>query len=208
MERNWAFNWTISRSNELVYLIKSSRTHLLIVLVVLAVEVSFQRQLRSARSALEAADMEECEVLQRADSVHLVDDFFASKACWLVKIRSVHLVHNIFSFNPLCQYIPSKWGLHLDHHYPVSSHIGKQIFFKFLTPQMITQLTTPKTQLFRRNKHQKQSVHVRFKKSVNKIVRSHWQKSTSDCFPLYLIQLIDRSFQIIEQKRVKWRVWY
>lgn len=52
-------------------------THLLIILVVLVVEVAFERELRAARFALEAAGVEERKVLQRTDSIHLINDLFA-----------------------------------------------------------------------------------------------------------------------------------
>lgn len=59
-------------------------------MLVLIIIIRFQRQLRTAVDALEAARMEEREILQRSNAIHLVDDFIAPQARRLIEIRSIH----------------------------------------------------------------------------------------------------------------------
>lgn len=101
--------------------------HLFIVLIMLIVEICFERQLRSASAALEASSVEEREVLERADSVDLVNDLFAPEASWLVEIGSIHLQSSShFSLNSILfllfyllisQQTNFNFDFHLDHHY-------------------------------------------------------------------------------------------
>lgn len=65
-------------------------THFFIVLILLVVEVALERQLRPACFAFEATGMVESEILQRADSVDLINNFFASQARRLVEVGSIH----------------------------------------------------------------------------------------------------------------------
>lgn len=65
-------------------------THLLVVVLVLVVVVRLQCEFCAAMYALEATGMEECEVLERTDTVHLVDDLAAAKTRGFVEIRTVH----------------------------------------------------------------------------------------------------------------------
>lgn len=62
----------------------------LVILAVLVVQVGFQRQFGAARRTLEATAVEEAEVLQRPDSVHLVDGLLASQTRRFVKVHAIH----------------------------------------------------------------------------------------------------------------------
>ena len=64
--------------------------HFLIFVRMLVVEIRFQRQLGVANEALETALVEEGEILQRTDSVHLVDGLAAAQAHVLVKVEHFH----------------------------------------------------------------------------------------------------------------------
>lgn len=64
--------------------------YLLVLLLVLVVVVGFQRELGAAVDALEASGVEECEVFERTDPIHLVDDFFASQTSGFVEVWSIH----------------------------------------------------------------------------------------------------------------------
>lgn len=64
--------------------------HLLVLLPVLVVIVRLERQLRAANRALETTTVEEGEVLQGPDPVHLIDRVGATQAGGFVEIRTVH----------------------------------------------------------------------------------------------------------------------
>lgn len=49
-------------------------------MVKLTVEISFESQFGSARLAFEAAGVEKGEILEWANSIHLINNFFAPKA--------------------------------------------------------------------------------------------------------------------------------
>lgn len=68
---------------------------LFVLLAVLVVVVRLERELRAADGALEAAAVEEGEVLERADSVHLVDRVVAPQTRALVEVGSVHGEHTV-----------------------------------------------------------------------------------------------------------------
>ena len=68
----------------------AATVHLLVVDRVLVVVVGFQGQLGAADRALEATRMEEREVLQRADSVHLVHRLGTPQTRAFVKVRPIH----------------------------------------------------------------------------------------------------------------------
>lgn len=63
---------------------------LFVLLAVLVVVVRLERELRPADGTLEAAAVEEREVLQWTDSVHLVDRVVTPQTRALVEVRSVH----------------------------------------------------------------------------------------------------------------------
>lgn len=69
---------------------ESPVSYLLVLLLVLVVVIGFQRELRPAVDALEASSVEECEIFERTDPIHLVDDFLASKTSGFVKVWSIH----------------------------------------------------------------------------------------------------------------------
>lgn len=62
----------------------------LVLLTVLVVVVSLEGELGATDGTLEAAAVEECEVLERTDSVHLVDRVVAPETRALVEVSPVH----------------------------------------------------------------------------------------------------------------------
>ena len=85
----------------------AATVHLLVVDRVLIVVVGFQGQLGAADRALEAARVEEREVLQRADSVHLVHGLGTPQTRAFVKVRPIHRLPR--SGGSCCFYVSVCW---------------------------------------------------------------------------------------------------
>lgn len=67
-------------------------TYLFVILLVLIIEIRLERQLCAAVYAFEATGMEECEILERPHTIHLIDGLAAAQASRLVEIWPIHNV--------------------------------------------------------------------------------------------------------------------
>lgn len=56
----------------------------------LIIEIRLERELGAAVHAFEATGMEECEILERPHTIHLIDGLAAPQASRLVEIWPIH----------------------------------------------------------------------------------------------------------------------
>lgn len=68
----------------------AAAVNFLVLLSVLVVVVRLERELGATYCALEAAAVEEGEVLERTDAVHLVDRLLAAQTAALVEVHAIH----------------------------------------------------------------------------------------------------------------------
>lgn len=76
----------------------TTTVYLLVVDRVLIVVVGLEGELGAAYRALEATRVEESEVFQGTDTVHLVHRLLTAQTCAFVEIRTVHPVDDVAGF--------------------------------------------------------------------------------------------------------------
>jgi len=111
-------------------------TYLFVILLVLIIEIRFERQLGAAVYAFEATGMKECEILERPHTIHLIDGLAAAQASRLVEIWPIHNVAYVVSMYSSCLvFLFFLWQLPTGFRWTCTLYLlSLSLFFSRLSP--------------------------------------------------------------------------